>query len=209
MKTILSAVFCASLFYSGTAFPVDTDRVVPELCKTAPSSLDRVQSIMCHGGHTYRLRYVQRSRRIVLTVDSRQLVLHRIPGGYDPSLVGSDKLIGFLPNSLQPYGTSNILLYISSIRTNGGSGGGQCGSGSEIYLNFLDVRPTIPKLKSSILIGSCEESIELLDQDTLRAQFGAISVIENQLSLQFMFYKKLEGDPIATVSPDHKQLLFP
>jgi hypothetical protein len=135
-------------------------------------------------------------------------VLRRIPQGFDPSLVGSDSLIGFLSDSLQPYKSRNLLLYVSAIRTNGGGGGGQCGSGSEIYLNVLDTSRDVPRIRSSILIGSCDESIQLLDQNIGRGTLGEVAVVENRLSLHFLNYKNLDGYAVGTVAPDFKGLLF-
>jgi hypothetical protein len=176
--------------------------------KEVRESVEQISSYACYADQSYRLQYDSKSGRVVLFFDKTHVDLHRIPRRYDPSLVGADNIIGFLPAELQPYLSKDIILYISSIRTTGGGGGGQCGSGSEIYLNFLDVRPRLPTLRSSILIGSCAQSIELLDQDIPAGKFGAISVANNKLSLHFMNYGNLEGYPTATVSADFKQLEF-
>jgi hypothetical protein len=111
------------------------------------------------------MKYMQRSTKIVLAVDKKEWVLQKISKGRYPDLVGADSVIGFLPDEFQLYKKSNILIYTSSIRTNSGSGGGQCGSGAEIFLNFLDMTGLRPHMVSSILIGSCDLSIELADQD--------------------------------------------
>jgi hypothetical protein len=171
-------------------------------------SNEHVSSSACYKEQAYRLQYDRKAQKIVLWSEKKRTVLHRIPGGYDPTLVGADEIIGFLPEALQPYVKENILLYISSIRTTNGDGGGQCGSGSEIYLNFLDVGSRSPKLRSSILIASCENTIELQDQNIPRGKFGEITVRDKKLVLHFLNYKNLEGYPTATVSSDFKRLEF-
>jgi hypothetical protein len=209
MKSAIRIFFCAALLNSSNAFCVNVVDVIHKACNSEPTvSGDRLSSVACLDGRTYRLRYVQTSTRIVLTNNKKQTVLHQIPRRFDPSLVGSDTLIGFLPDSLQAYKAFGVLLYISTVRTSGGTGSGQCGAGSEIYLNFLNALPTTPKVKSSILIGSCEKSIELLHQDIPNGNLGAVAITNNKLSLQFMNYMDLEGYPTATVSSDFKKLLF-
>jgi hypothetical protein len=159
-------------------------------------------------GEIYRIRYDPSRGRIELTFNSRNVVLHRIAKGYDPSIVGSDVFIGFLPDALQPYKSQGYLIYVSSRRTNGGSGRGQCGAGSEIYLNFLDTRAAIPKPRSRILIGSCDQSIELDDQDISTGSLGNIDLDEGKLSLHFLHYENMEGSPTASVSSDLTKLVF-
>jgi len=147
-------------------------------------------------------------RNIVLEKKSGKFFLARIPPSYDPSLVGADALIGFLPKSLQAYEKDNVLVYVTTIRTNGGNGGGQCGAGSEIYLNFLEIGKVAPVAKSKILIGSCESSIEMKGQDTSAGEFGEISLVDEKISLHFLNYKKLDGSPTAFVAQDMKSLIF-
>jgi hypothetical protein len=206
MKLAATSLFVATILSWGHTSAAASPQL-PRECNTALSA-DHLSPIACHNGRVYRIKYEQRKTRIVLSFDNKQTVLRRIPQGFDPSLVGSDSLIGFLSDSLQPYKSRNLLLYVSAIRTNGGGGGGQCGSGSEIYLNVLDTSRTVPRTKSSILIGSCDESIGLLDQNIGDGQLGEVSVVENKLSLHFMYYRNLEGYPVGTVAPDFKSLLF-
>jgi hypothetical protein len=156
----------------------------------------------------YELKYDQKLRRIILFFDDKGLPLQQFSKGRDPALVGADKVIGFLPEKFQVYKKSNILLYISSIRTNSGTGGGQCGAGSEIYLNFLSVGKPEPQVSSRILIGSCDYSIELDNQSIPDGEIGDISAEGNKLLLHFLNYKKMDGSPVATVAPDRKNLVF-
>jgi hypothetical protein len=196
MKSAATSLFVATILSWGHTSAAASPQL-PRECNTALSA-DHLSPIACE----------QRKTRIVLSFDNKQTVLRRIPQGFDPSLVGSDSLIGFLSDSLQPYKSRNLLLYVSAIRTNGGGGGGQCGSGSEIYLNVLDTSRTVPRTKSRILIGSCDESIGLVGQNIGDGQLGEVSVVENKLSLHFMYYRNLEGYPVGTVAPDFKSLLF-
>lgn len=168
----------------------------------------RVVPVVCIADRIYRINYDQSSRKILLERGGVKTVLQRIPAGHDPSLVGTDVFIGFLADALQVYKEDNVLMYISTMRTNGGGGAGQCGAGSEIYLNFLDVKSAVPKERSRILIGSCAESIELEDQDISSRVLGNITSINKSISFRFLNYKNFDGSPSATVAPDFSQLLF-
>jgi hypothetical protein len=156
----------------------------------------------------YKLTYDHKSRKLMLFFDRKGISLQQFSKGRDPALVGADKVMGFLPDKLQVYKRSNVLLYVSSIRTNAGEGGGQCGAGSEIYLNFLSVKKQAPKVSSRILIGSCDYSIELDNQSIPDGEVGEISVQEGKLFLHFLNYKDLSASPVATISPNQKELMF-
>lgn len=127
---------------------------------------------------------------------------------FDPSLAGSESIIGFLPEELQVYRNSGILMYITAIRTNGGDRRGQCGSGSEIFLNFLNFARKYPRTHSSVLIGSCEEGVEIDEQNIPAGEFGEIFIQEGKLHLRFLNYKNAEGDLVATISSDLRKLGF-
>jgi hypothetical protein len=75
-------------------------------------------------------------------------------------------------------------------------------------LNFLDTNAAIPKHRSRILIGSCEQSIELDDQDVSSGTLGGLYVAEGKLFLHFLHCKEMEGSPTAVVSVGHTKLLF-
>ena len=162
-----------------------------------------LQSTLYEKGKPYRIAYHRGATRIEIKSVGGKMV-SVIPAGYDPAVVGSNRLIGFLPEKLQVFKKKQVLVYVSSIRSRGGDGMGQCGSGSEIFLNFLDISKQVPKLKSSILIGSCNESIELVDQDVSKGEVGEITVVDNNLTLHFLNYKEIEGEPEAVVTPDYK-----
>ena len=146
--------------------------------------------------------------QIIVRAAKGTSVLKKIARGFDPALVGGENLIGFLPDALQPYKAENIAVYVSTIRTTGGNGRGECGAGGEIYLNFLDLSPASPKVKSTILIGRCEKPIELVDQNLSASALVDVSVVAGKLTLRFLFYSDLEGGPVASVSSDFKKLIF-
>lgn len=164
---------------------------------------DTLQEALCVNGQPYRIRYNRKAGSAAITSGDRKFIF-RIPPGYDPALVGSERLIAFLPERLQVFKTNNVLIYVSAIRSSGGNGMGQCGAGSEIHLNFLDISGNVLKLKSSILIGSCTESIELGRQEIMEGKVGDITVVDNKLTLHFLIYKNVDGEPVTVVTPDYK-----
>lgn len=168
----------------------------------------KIVRFACFHDSRYEMAYSSKKNSIVLNFSGKELILASVPARFNPGLVGSDSLIGFLAPRLQVYKDSNILMYITAIRTRGGDGRGQCGSGSEIYLNFLDVSRANPKRYSSVLIGSCNESIEIDEQNVSDGELGEVFVDANRLRIKFLNYKNVEGYPIATVSHDFKKLEF-
>jgi hypothetical protein len=159
-------------------------------------------------GRVYLLKYIQELKIINLSVSGRNFGLQRMPQKRDVKLIGADAIIGFLPDELQLYKEAGILVYASAIRTSSGNGEGQCGSGAEVFLNFLDTMRNRPSVMSSILIGSCDRSIELDDQDISTGRLGNISKKDGKLHLHFLNYEKLEGSPTAVVASDLKKLIF-
>jgi hypothetical protein len=191
--------------WSGCIYGQDADQ---DAGSTSNSRVPHVTSTAYRSGKYYSIRYDRVTRRVELASDGQAVVLHQIAKGYDPSIVGSDVFIGFLPDSLQPYKSHGFLVYVSSRRTNGGAGRGQCGAGSEIYLNFLNTSVAIPKPRSRILIGSCDQSIELEDQDISTGSLGDIFVDKGKLLLHFISYENMKGSPTAAVSSDLTKLVF-
>ena len=179
-----------------------------ECTTSSEDSSGKVVPTICYQGQFYEIKYIQKSTKIVLVGDRINSTLHQISRKFDPSLVGGDVSIGFLPEYLQIYRRLGMLLYLSSIRTTGGDGGGYCGAGAEISLQFLDMKTRRPKFRQGILIGSCRDTIELVDQNVSRGIFGAISVVEGRLNFQFMNYGMRQGYPVATLSDDFKALRF-
>jgi hypothetical protein len=209
MKIVLIFLCLCCLAVEANAVGNSTVKLLHQDCEdSVPSLPASLSSLACLQNKVYRLKYDRKLKKIILFFGKKSSVLQQIPKGLDPALVGADKLIGFLPDSLQIYRKNRILLYISSIRTNAGAGGGECGAGSEIYLNFLDVNKADPLVRSKILIGSCDYSIELDEQDVSEGKIGEISVAGDKLLLHFLNYKNMDGSPTATVTPDLKNLLF-
>jgi hypothetical protein len=200
---IIFTLFGSLILWPVVIASAEASQYVKE-CRTAPQTDDEaVRKTLCLDGKIHEVYYNRKAERIeVKSVDGK--ISFRVPSAYDPTLVGSDNLIGFLPDKLQIYKKNKVLVYISSIRSSGGAGTGQCGSGSEIYLHFLDISQKAPKLKTSILIGSCRESIELEDQDVSKGKVGDITVVDNNLTLHFLNYKDIDGEPVAVVSHDYK-----
>ena len=191
------------LLWAAALHSAEASRPVYECGMAKQDNDETVWKKLCVDDRVYEVYYIRKVSRIEVR-SGRGKIVFRIPSGYDPALVGSDSLIGFLPEKLQVFKKDKVLIYVSSIRSRGGDGRGQCGSGSEIYLNFLDISKQAPKLKSSILIGSCKESIELDDQDVSKGKIGDITVVDNNLTLHFLNYKEIEGEPKAVVTPDYK-----
>jgi hypothetical protein len=207
---IVQILLCLIFFPSQCVAAGNSANTLSErACVNSNSVLEKkLAEVACIEGETYKLKYDLKSRKVMLFFDHRKMPLQQFSKGRDPALVGADKVIGFLPDRLQVYKKSNILLYISAIRTNSGGGGGQCGSGSEIFLNFLSVGKLEPSVSSRILIGSCDYSIELDNQSIPDGEVGEISVKGERILLHFLNYKDLNGSPSATVTPDRKNLVF-
>lgn len=171
-------------------------------------------STICVHGRNFILLYNYKKR--LLSVRSSQpaskVILERVANGFGPELVlGGAESIRFLPVNLQPYLDQKKLLYLSSKRSTGGNGGGQCGAGLEEFLNVLDINSNPPKFFSSFLIASCNENIFLDEDGSLNPRFfSGFSVEENQLKITFGIYKNIDSElsPVGTISKDFKSLEF-
>ncbi len=75
-------------------------------------------------------------------------------------------------------------------------------------MNFIDVSKAKPKQISRILIGSCNESIELEEINLSDKNLGEISVVNGKLSLRFLLYKEAEGKLVGVPSADYRRLIF-
>lgn len=194
------------ILWAFPAFSYAAANPIPECKSRLPQKgVESITQQICVGQREYRIEYKRNNINLFLNGERR--VLERIPKRRDPTKIGATGLISFLPYDLQPYRARGILLYTSVSRSSGGSGGGQCGSGAEIYLNVLDISKK-PRILSKLLVGSCLESIELIDQDILRNKLGKISVVSGQLSFTFLNYRQLEGSPTALLSNDWRSLIF-
>ncbi len=162
---------------------------------------------ICVGGKPYSIVHHAAGRKTSLKWRAGSAVLHRIPRGFEPSLVGADKSIGFLPDHLQPHKDQKIVFYVSAMRSTGGNGGGQCGAGSEIFLNVLDLSPAKPKPLASHLIGSCS-GIEIDESDVNAGKLGDMSLVGGKLVMKFINYPGQATAAMATLSADFKKLQF-
>lgn len=155
----------------------------------------------------FELDYSFKTRKLTIDTPAGKSTLEVTPKGYSPELVGAEENIRILPMELQPY-LPSTLLYISAIRTNGGDGRGQCGSGAEIFLNVLNIELDRPKLISKILVSSCAESIELKGSEEAGPNLKGFSISNGELKVHFLFYKNENGSRTATLSKDFKRLEF-
>ena len=193
---------------SARAAPKDCGSVAADVIQPTDQSLLKPIQNACLHGDRYKLEY--RRRKIALSSLAHTWILEKIPKDYDPALVGADEMIGFLPPSFQIYAARNILLYISSIRSSGGNGGGQCGSGSEIFLNVLDLSRTRPRVIARHLIESCKKSMSIrkTSEDGTSKSLGDIATRSGKVVITYGFHGDYEDDPIATLSDDFKRLKF-
>jgi len=208
INTIVGGVIFALLSMPGFAA---TDVAVLHACpgqasRPAKGSGHDQPSQLCHRGHLYSIVY--KGNSVTLHSGKRGMRLHKIPKGYEPEKIGAEGLIAFLPVEKQPYKDRDILLYTTAIRTKGGGGGGQCGSGAEIYLHALNLGKKTPHVLSRTLIGSCAQSIELDEHDVGAKKFGALTVKDGRLCLKFLNYKAMEGSPTAFLAHDFQGLDF-
>lgn len=187
----------------------------PHVDISLPIKLNRAQSSsICvgagNGQRTKKLALILEAKRGELYVASagRRYLVERIGRQYHPSLVGTEDRVRFLPLRLQAYAGQGKWLFVSSRRSSGGNGGGQCGSGSEDFLNVLDVTRKVPLVVGRVAIGSCLDGIEL--QDT--AEYGdlrSFQVEDGQLHIDFLFYRgRNEDHPAAVLGPDFGPLRF-
>ena len=162
---------------------------------------------ICVGGGAYSIVHHAAGRKTSLKWRAGSTVLHRIPRGFEPSLVGADKSIGFLPDHLQPHKDQKIVFYVSAIRSTGGNGSGQCGAGAEIFLHVLDLAPAKPKPLASHLIGSCS-GIEIDESDAYAGELGDMSLVDGKLAMDFISYPGQATAAMATLSADFQKLEF-
>lgn len=190
-----------------------------EIDATVPTLKNPIsKSILCDdsitfGKRQFTLEYDYKKRILSITSDKppSRVTLEKVSRGHNPELVGSDDYIRFLPVRLQAYRSQGKLLYLFSYRTNAGNGMGQCGAGTEEFLNVLDITGKIPKKIATFHINSCSDNIELSNTDTAsRDKLSAFSINEEeQLQLQFLTYDdRNEDSPTAILLDDFKKLRF-
>lgn len=180
-----------------------TDKSTPTLQKNGD-----IISDLCNRGHNYRLTYSASKRTITLGgATAAPFELDRIPEDLDPSVVGAESDIRFLPPRLQPYVGDSTLLYLSAERSRGGGGMGQCGAGVERFLNVLNLQGQKPRRTGRILISSCWESIELGGSELPGADLlSAFSTANGRLQIGFLSHGDQHGQ--ALLNDDLSQFVF-
>lgn len=181
---------------------------------SAPKSSNSEQtSNMCAIDTRGNLREVQlifdlKKVKLHLKNNATKLLLEDIGKDSNPAQVGAGGHIRFLPPRLQAYRNHGYLLFISSRRSTHGSGSGQCGSGTEDYLNVLDINAALTRIKARYLIGSCIDDIEVADFDQFR-EFKSFWVENEQLNIQFLNYDARCEDKLrAVLDSDFRKLRF-
>jgi hypothetical protein len=150
--------------------------------------LSSVCAINADGGvRNLQLAFNMDRSEIYLKLAKKRTILEKIGAALDPRLIGSVDRIRFLPTALQAYRSQGVVLFVSSRRSVAGNGGGQCGSGSEDYLNALDVNGGPPRVLTRVLIGSCLDNVELSDASNFEA-FKSFWVDDGVLAMQFLSY---------------------
>ena len=205
-----SFAFLISIFISLPAIAIGAEDVCISSLKNHQMvrGKDSVESSFCLDKKAVSLKYSFKNRNVSFSIKNKNFLLAKIPAGFNPEMVGAEKHFLILPENLQPYISRNILLYMSAIRTTSGKGGGQCGSGAEIYLNTLDLSSKRPVTLSKILIASCSKNIELMGSESPTNGLGYFSVDDGNLLINFLSYKNLDGNPRARLSTNFKEIEF-
>ena len=175
---------------------------------TADGKLQRPGASLCLPAKTLTLDYQPKARAVNIVVNGRPHTVERIDKNYGPELIGMAKYIRFLPMELQPYLSRNVVLFNSVVRSSGGEGMGQCGSGAEKYLNAVSISGTKVKVLGKVHVGSCYEPIEPDGEAGNETDFSAYSVQDGKLAIKFLYYQGLM-DPIGVLSKDFQRLEFP
>ncbi|WP_426344513.1 hypothetical protein ACN9MU_10015 [Pseudoduganella sp. R-32] len=163
---------------------------------------------LCLPGRTLTLDYQPKARTVSIAVNGRPHTVERIDMNYGPELIGMEKSIRFLPMALQPYLSRNVVLFNSVIRSSGGEGMGQCGSGAEVFINALSMSDAKVKMLGKVQIESCWRSI-FPDHLENASAFSAYSIRDGRLAVKFSSYPDVEGTPTGILSDDFRQLEFP
>ncbi len=199
---ILSALACYAAFSAQAA-------ELKDFGCTPDAKLQRPGASLCLPGKRLTLDYQEKARTVSITVDGRSRRIERIDKNYGPELIGMEKHIRFLPLELQPYLSRNVVLFNTVIRSSGGEGMGQCGSGAEEYLNAVSIGDAKIKVLGKIHVGSCYESIYPDNENGKETDFFAYSVQDGRLAVRFLSYPEVKDSPTGILSKDSRRLEFP
>jgi hypothetical protein len=173
---------------------------------TIPSSPSA--AALCLPEKKLALEYQRESGNVTVRVNGHPSKAERIGKKYSPDQIDMQGYIRFLPLDLQPYLSSDVVLFNSVTRSTSGNGSGQCGSGYELYLNAIRLGKTSGKIIGRTKIGSCVDSIFPTGMDEGPTDYSAFSIKDGRLSIKFFNYKSMDASPIALLSHDFRRLEF-
>jgi hypothetical protein len=202
-KTICALIFASTpIVASAKAIACPTES--PQ--SLSVSKTGKQQATSCASDQPVYLRHSSERRSVSISKDGRTTLVKRIDKGYTPELIGMTAFIRFLPNSLQPYTARGVILFNTVERSTGGNGGGQCGSGYELYLNAANVSRSPARVLGRVKIGSCLESTTLYDMENGPYDFSSFSVQNGRLAIKFLLLKGELEKPTALLSDDFQAL---
>lgn len=180
-------------------------------CTAAGAKPQQQGASLCLPGKTLTIDYRSKARTVSIAVNGRSHTLERIDRNYGPELIGMEKYIRFLPLALQPYLSRNVVLFNSVVRSSGGEGMGQCGSGAEVFVNALSIGGAEARVLGKVQVESCSRSIFLAatEDEEEYADLSAYSVQDGKLAINFRNYPEIEGRPTGILSNDFRQFEFP
>lgn len=200
-KRIFALLACSAAF-STQAVELSDFGCAPDAKSQRPGAS------LCLPGKTLTLDYREKARTVSIAIGGRSHRIERIDKNYGPELIGMEKHIRFLPLDLQPYLSRNVVLFNTVVRSSGGEGMGQCGSGAEEYLNAASIDGAKVKVLGKVHVGSCYESIYPDNEDGNETDFSAYSVHDGRLAIKFLNYPEMKNSPTGILSKDFRRLEF-
>ncbi|KRC02738.1 hypothetical protein [Duganella sp. Root198D2] len=162
---------------------------------------------LCLPGKTLTIDYRSKARTVSITINGSSHVVERIDRNFGPELIGMELYIRFLPMELQPYLSRNVVLFNSVVRSSGGEGMGQCGSGGEVFVNAMSISGAKARVLGKVQVESCSLSIVPANMEQETA-FSEYSVVDGRLAVSFRHYPEIEGRPTGVLSSDFRQFEF-
>lgn len=175
-------------------------------CPPGASTL-RPGASLCLPGKVLQIGYLPKARTVSISINGRTQAVERIDMNYGPELIGMEKYIRFLPLPLQPYLSRDVVLFNSVVRSSGGDGMGQCGSGGEVFVNALSISGAKVKVLGKVQVESCSRSI-VPDRSGNETAFSPYLVLDGRLAVRFSNYPEIEGSPTGILSRDFRQFEF-
>ncbi|MBT9568216.1 MAG: hypothetical protein IV085_07940 [Thiobacillus sp.] len=123
-----------------------------------------VSDVVCDKGvGRIYLKYDPVQRKIWLEGANKKInqTVLRLDKNANPELVGAEGSIRFVPNQIVKQGEADYIGLIVAERSTRGSGGGQCGAGSEEYFVAYKLTGTMLKEMHRSLIHSCIKGMDL------------------------------------------------